>query len=70
LDADDTKRNQPEYFSYLLRIWRTGQKEKEQWRATLEHITSGEKYFFTSLQELFSFIRQKTSQTTELDLDQ
>ncbi len=70
MHADDTDKDQPEYYSFLLRIWRTGQKEEGEWRATLEHITSGEKYVFTSLKELFRFIWQKTSQATELDLDQ
>lgn len=45
------------YFSYLLRMWRTG--EKSAWRASLENPQTGERLGFGSLEMLFAFLAQR-----------
>jgi hypothetical protein len=66
-------RPNPEYTSFLVRLWReppplTGQRVKDvkswmqpsgddEWLAQVELIPSGEKRYFTSVEELFAFIR-------------
>ena len=74
---------QPDYLSYLLRVWQVGSDQKsyggdEQsrrlekpiWRASLEssHI-SGRKVFGT-LDDLFSFLREQTHQQVECTLQE
>ncbi|RME08520.1 MAG: hypothetical protein D6803_01015 [Anaerolineae bacterium] len=46
-----------EYESFLVRLWRAPAVER-QWLAQAEHIPSGEKHYFSSLEELFAFIRR------------
>lgn len=46
------------YFSYLLRMWRTG--EKSAWRASLEDPQTGKRVGFGSLETLFAFLLQRT----------
>jgi len=52
-----------EYTSFLIRLWREPPASVELpaaeqgWLVQVEHIPSGEKEYFTSLEELFAFIR-------------
>lgn len=52
-----------EYASFLIRMWREPENETlspdvtRDWLAQVEHIPSGEKSYFTSLEDLFAFIR-------------
>jgi len=39
----------PDYLSYLLRMW----------RASLQHVETGERVSFRSLDELFAFLRRQ-----------
>ena len=48
------------YQSYILRLWR--ESEDEEWRASLQNVTSGDVKNFASLSDLFMFICQKTDQ--------
>jgi len=49
---------QPEYLSYLLRLWRTeGVGQAAIWHASLEDPRSGESYHFASLEEAVGFIQ-------------
>jgi hypothetical protein len=64
---------QPDYLSYLLRLWRVndggtshredGESEhaggKAVWRASLESVRTGERRSFASLEELFDFLREQ-----------
>ena len=64
---------QPDYLSYLLRLWRVnddgtfhredGESEhaggKGVWRASLESVRTGERRSFASLEELFEFLREQ-----------
>ncbi len=51
----------PDYLSYLLRLWREGDEEKQVWRASLDSGLNGERYGFASLDDLFDFLRRSTS---------
>lgn len=53
-------KEQPDYISYLLRMWRVGGEGKATWRASLESPRSGERIGFASLDKLFAFLRQQT----------
>jgi len=49
----------PDYLSYLLRMWRAQEKRREVWRASLQHVETGERVSFRSLDELFAFLRRQ-----------
>ena len=54
--------NKPtDYYSFLLRLWRTGENDGEIWRATLENAHTGERCGFTSLEELLAYLSQLTT---------
>jgi hypothetical protein len=66
--TDDTVKSTGErrdYLSYLLRLWRVG-KEEAVWRASLESPHTGERIGFASLDELFAFLREQTSDETSV----
>lgn len=52
-----------EYASFLIRLWREPpaslalKAAEREWLVQVEHIPSGEKAYFASLEELFAFIR-------------
>ncbi len=50
----------PHYLSYLLRLWQGGDQEEQAWRASLESVGTGERRAFTSLDDLFNFLRAQT----------
>lgn len=49
-----------DYKSYLLRLWRAGEKRKGLWQAMLENPHTGERHSFTGVDALFSFLRATT----------
>ncbi len=51
-------KNLQHYHAYLLRIWR--EEEGMPWRATLQNPHTGEQEGFASVEQLISFIRNKT----------
>jgi hypothetical protein len=53
------KREQPEYLSYLLRLWRASDDERPTWRAGLKSSHSGEEVGFGSLDALFDYLRSE-----------
>ena len=60
-------REQPDYLSYLLRLWRETDdggidRDAEQvvWRASVENSLTGKRQGFNSLDGLFIFLRQAT----------
>jgi hypothetical protein len=53
-------KEQPDYVSYLLRLWREGSGEQEIWRASLEITRTGELMAFANLNELFDYLRERT----------
>ena len=50
---------QPDYLSYLLRLWRVSDGEKPVWRALLKSSHTGQQVGFGSLEALFEFIREQ-----------
>jgi len=48
----------PKYFSYLLRVWRTGQGQEAIWRASLECPLTGEHHDFPDTQKLWDFLQE------------
>ncbi len=54
-------REQPDYLSYLLRLWRGSDEEEAVWRASLQSPHTGERRGFSSLAELFTFLENETS---------
>ena len=53
----------PQYRSYLLRLWRTG--EGKTWRAMVECIDSHERRCFADLESLCAFLRAQTVHTAK-----
>lgn len=58
-------KEQPDYLSYLLRLWRVENHkapgaDKAVWRASLESAHTGEKRTFATLADLFDFLQNQT----------
>jgi hypothetical protein len=53
-------KEQPDYLSYLLRLWQVRGEEKGVWRASLESVDTGERKGFAGLEALFDFLRERT----------
>jgi hypothetical protein len=51
---------QPDYLSYLLRLWREDSEEPCNWRASLEGAFTGERHVFPCLKELCAFLQRRT----------
>ena len=51
---------QPDYLSYLLRLWREDGEEPTKWRASLESALTGKRQVFPCLMELFAFLQRQT----------
>lgn len=45
------------YASYLLRVWQGRQAEARVWRVSLEVTRTGDRYDFTSLDHLLTFLQ-------------
>jgi hypothetical protein len=58
LKAPDVK-IQTEYFSYLIRLWRDG--EKGSWRVIIENPHNGKRYGFSDIDKLIAFLEEKTN---------
>jgi hypothetical protein len=58
-DAPENTVPQPDYLSYLLRLWRM-QGKAAAWRCSVESPHTGERLGFGSLDELFAFLREQT----------
>lgn len=56
---------QPDYLSYLMRLWRVRDGERTTWRASLESALTGEMHSFASLDRLCAFLRAQMEQTPE-----
>lgn len=52
-------KEQPDYISYLLRVWRSN-GDKTDWRASLQNPHTGERIGFASIDELCIFLRRQT----------
>ncbi len=50
---------QPEYLSYLVRLWRVSDDEEPTWRAVLKSSQTGQQMGFGSLEALFDYVRRE-----------
>ena len=53
------EREQPDYLSYLLRLWRVSDGRGPTWRALLKSSQTGEEVGFSSLDALFDYLRSE-----------
>jgi hypothetical protein len=49
-----------DYYSFLLRLWRTSSHGKPAWRASLESAQTGERCGFADLASLVAFLEEQT----------
>jgi hypothetical protein len=61
---------QPDYLSYLLRLWREDGKGSTDWRASLESALTGKRHVFPSLIELFAFLQRQTGMGCDANEDE
>jgi len=47
---------QPDYASYLLRLWKSNELGNATWRASLESTTEGRRYNFAHVEALITFL--------------
>jgi hypothetical protein len=57
----------PDYLAYLLRLWRVRGKGTTGWRASLESPGSGKCQGFSSMDDLFLFLRRQTLMLPDAD---
>ena len=62
-------KDQPDYLSYLLRLWRVSE-EKATWRASLESSRTGERKGFASLDDLFDFLHRQIDAVSDENSDE
>ena len=67
----------PDYFSYLLRLWRvTGGvstqagEERALWRASLQDPLTDERVNFASLEDLVAYLRRQMGLVSDADRDE
>jgi hypothetical protein len=53
-------RDQPDYLSYLVRLWRVSAGGATTWRASVECPHTGEQLGFAGVQDLFDFLSDQT----------
>jgi hypothetical protein len=68
-------KEQPDYLSYLLRLWReieedeiSGRDKNAVWHASLESSLTGKRRGFCSLDDLFVFLLQETGGLVDGDV--
>ena len=49
--------NGNDYHAFVLRIWRVREGNQAQWRVTLKNIHTGKVFGYSSLDDLFEFLR-------------
>ena len=59
-DAPRDAREEQDYLSYLLRLWRVSDEGRPVWRASLKSAHSGERLGFAGLEELLEYLRAET----------
>jgi hypothetical protein len=62
-------KQQSDYLSYLLRLWRVDGGERAIWRASLHNPHTREQRGFASLDDLFWFLRKQTSGKPDVEAD-
>ncbi len=49
---------QPDYASYLLRLWKSNEHGSAVWRASLEPTAEGRRYNFAHVEDLIAYLLQ------------
>jgi hypothetical protein len=67
----------PDYFSYLLRLWRVSRRISAQaeeegtlWRASLQDPLTDERVNFASLEDLVAFLQRQMGLVSNADRDE
>ena len=59
------------YHSFLVRLWREPDAERAavalDWQSEIEHIQSGQRWTFATLDEMLGFLRQQMLDSETLD---
>ena len=59
-----------EYASFLLRLWREASPGRSEpaagWQSEIEHIQSGQRWTFDTLEDLLEFLRQQGQYPDEM----
>jgi hypothetical protein len=48
-----------DYYSYLLRVWKSDETGQPVWRISLQDTRSGAPWFFTSLEAMLEFLQSQ-----------
>jgi hypothetical protein len=60
-----------EYASFLIRLWREASADAtapaNNWRSQVEHIQSGQRWSFSTLDELLDFLRREVEKPEVLN---
>jgi hypothetical protein len=59
----------PRYLSYLLRLWREGDDERPEWRASLRSSHSGQQVGLANLEDLYRFLQRQTGTAPNAEPD-
>jgi hypothetical protein len=51
------------YHAYLLRLWSEEKEGAMEWSSQLDHLQSGRRLSFDTLEQLFEFLRQQTKES-------
>jgi hypothetical protein len=57
--------NNPEYLSYMLRIWRSKTDGPPEWRVSLESPHTGDRYAFPDLKSMIQFLETQLDRPLE-----
>jgi predicted ester cyclase len=66
IDTPEDAKLQPDYRSYLLRLWRI-QGASSAWRGSIESPHTGERLGFGSLNDLFAYLQKQTGAMPEAE---
>ena len=62
-------REQADYLSFLLRLWRVGSGEATVWRASLQDTLTDERVNFASLEDLLVHLRRQMGLVSDAERD-
>jgi len=60
-------REREPYLAYMLRIWPVETGQDVSWRASLQCVSSGERFGFDNMEALFDYLRKETIEKSSSD---
>ncbi len=57
----------PMYHSFMLRLWRDDQADDCEWHSQVDHMQSGRRWSFDTVETLLDFLRRQAEDPTVLD---